>query len=58
MVANLLGHNEDTNRDHYSYDTSTYKEQKAVFSTLFSNVLNFEDYYKDRDKTRFASFTR
>ena len=51
MVANLLGHSEEVNRDFYTYDTSTESEQKLAFSSLFSNVLNFEDFYSNKKTT-------
>ena len=44
MVANLLGHNEETNKKHYTYDNSTTNEQIVAFSEMYSNVFNFETY--------------
>ena len=44
LVANLLGHNEETNKQFYTYDNSSFNEQIDAFSKMYSIVLNFEAY--------------
>ncbi|MBR3823573.1 MAG: tyrosine-type recombinase/integrase [Lachnospiraceae bacterium] len=42
LVAALLGHLENTNKEHYDYDVSTIEYKKEMISNLYSNVLKLK----------------
>ena len=52
LVANLLGHLEETNARFYDYDTSSPKERKEAVEQMCSNVLNFSDYQRNKKEAK------
>lgn len=52
LVANLLGHLEETNARFYDYDTSSSDQKKEVVAQMCSNVLNFNDFVKSKKEAK------
>ena len=52
LVANLLGHREDTNARFYDYDTSTSVEKKEAVEKVCPTVLNFSDILRTKKEAK------
>ena len=50
-VADLLGHTERVNEQHYNYSIVENAEKKRALEEVFSKVLKFEDYQPETKKT-------
>ena len=49
-VADLLGHTERVNEQHYNYSIVENAEKKRALEEVFSKVFKFED-YSSKNKT-------
>lgn len=50
-VADMLGHSERVNEEHYNYSMAENAEKKRALEEVFSKVLNFSDYLPEEKKT-------
>ena len=53
-VAEMLGHSEKVNEEHYNYSMAENAEKKRALENVFSKVFNFEDYKPEEKKTESA----
>ena len=49
-VAEMLGHSEKVNAEHYNYSMAENAEKKRALENVFSKVFNFEDYLPEEKK--------
>ena len=50
-VAEMLGHSEKVNEEHYNYSMAENAEKKRACEEVFSKVFNFSDYQPEEKKT-------
>lgn len=50
-VADMLGHSERVNEQHYNYSMAEKAEKMRALEKVFSNVFNFSDYLPEEKKT-------
>ncbi|MBO6147446.1 MAG: site-specific integrase [Lachnospiraceae bacterium] len=51
VVAEMLGHSEKVNEEHYNYSMAENAEKKRACEEVFSKVFNFSDYQLEEKKT-------
>lgn len=49
-VAEMLGHTERVNEQHYNYSMAENAEKKRALEKVFSNVFNFSDYIPEEKR--------
>jgi len=51
VVAEMLGHTERVNAEHYDYSTAENTEKKQAVEKVYSKVFKISDYFSKTKKT-------
>ena len=51
VVAEVLGHTERVNAEHYDYSTAVNSEKKQATEKMYSKVFNFSEYFPKQKNT-------